>query len=357
MTIRVRFSGTQGSFCLDTEFEFPDRGVTALFGPSGCGKTTILRCMAGLNHLPGGEFSLTDETWQNSRTFVPPHRRALGYVFQEASLFTHLSVKNNLLYGARRCHPDSTNPIDFDELVDLLGIRPLLERSPSRLSGGERQRVAIGRALLSQPKILLMDEPLSALDHNSKQDILPYLEKLHERLSIPVVYVTHAMDEVARLADHIVLLENGRVLGSGNITDTLASIDLNLRQDEDAAVVLPATVVEKDSQWHLARAAFTGGSLWVRDHGLSLDQTIRLRVLARDDSVGLHQIDQVSIQNLLPATVVELADHTDPAVMLLRLDLGGSPLLARLTARSAHELKLHPGQAVWAQIKSVAVLD
>ncbi|WP_428241404.1 molybdenum ABC transporter ATP-binding protein [Gynuella sp.] len=357
MTIQASFSGTQGHFILDAAFEFPGRGVTALFGPSGCGKTTLLRCMAGLNHLPQGRFTIAGEVWQDEQIFLEPYQRSVGYVFQEASLFPHLSVRANLLYGARRCQTTTQHPIDFDELVSLLGILPLLDRSPARLSGGERQRIAIGRALLTQPRILLMDEPLSALDHQSKQDILPYLERLHERLSIPIVYVTHAIEEVARLADHIVLLEQGKVQAAGNITEILSRLDFNIRQDEHAAVVLPATIVEQDKRWHLARAEFSGGSLWVRGHGLQLNQSIRLRVLARDVSIGLQPIDRVSIQNRLPATIMELAVHDDPAVMLLRLDLGGSPLLARLTARSAYELKLEAGQSVWAQIKSVAVLE
>ncbi|AJQ93071.1 molybdenum ABC transporter ATP-binding protein [Gynuella sunshinyii] len=357
MTVQACFSGTQGHFVLDAAFEFPVRGVTALFGPSGCGKTTLLRCMAGLNYLPQGRFTIAGEVWQDEQVFLKPYQRSVGYVFQEASLFPHLSVRENLLYGARRCQTNTPYPIDFDELVSLLGILPLLDRSPARLSGGERQRIAIGRALLTQPRILLMDEPLSALDHQSKQDILPYLERLHERLSIPVVYVTHAIEEVARLADHIVLLEQGKVQAAGNITETLSRLDFNIRQDEHAAVVLPATIVEQDKRWHLARAKFVGGSLWVRGHGLQLNQSIRLRVLARDVSIGLHPIDQVSIQNRLPATITELAVSDDPAVMLLRLNVDGSPLLARLTSRSAHELRLEAGQRIWAQIKSVAVLE
>nr|WP_272213643.1 molybdenum ABC transporter ATP-binding protein [Marinicella sp. W31]MDC2879605.1 molybdenum ABC transporter ATP-binding protein [Marinicella sp. W31] len=232
--ISARFKGRLGAFALDVDLAFPANGVTALFGPSGCGKTSLLRCFAGLNHLERGHLTVDGEVWQDDRTFLPPHRRAIGYVFQHANLFPHLSVRDNLAFGLRRLGRGERDAAKarFDELVVLLGIAHLLERAPRKLSGGERQRVAIGRALLTAPKLLLMDEPLSALDVAAKRDILPYLESLRKTLSIPVLYVTHAPGEVARLADHIAVLESGRVLGSGPLTETLARLDLPIRREE-----------------------------------------------------------------------------------------------------------------------------
>jgi len=339
------------------DFEIRARGVTALFGPSGCGKTTTLRCLAGLDRMAHGSFSVDGEAWQDRRHFLPPHKRAIGYVFQDANLFPHLSVRANLLFGARRAGKNDagTGPA-FDELVELLGLRAMLDRAPSRLSGGERQRVAIGRALLSQPRLLLMDEPLSALDARNKGEILPYLERLVTRLPMPVVYVTHAPDEVARLADHLVVLDNGRVIASGPLTEVTSRLDLPIRDEENAGVILHANIVERDEPWHLARAAIAGGSLWVRDSNLRMGQAVRIRVLARDVSLALEQSEDTSIQNRMPAAVREIAQGDHPAVRLVRLDIGGSPLLSRLTARSVDQLRLAPGKTVWAQIKSVAVI-
>lgn len=360
MTLSAHFAGSQGDFTLDARFSFPAHGVTALFGQSGCGKTTLLRCIAGLNRLDYGRFEIGGEVWQGERTFLAPHKRALGYVFQDANLFAHMSVRANLMYGAKRAARKSdqspAGPVDFDDLVALLGLDHVLERAPVNLSGGERQRVAIGRALLTRPKILLMDEPLSALDHKNKNEIMPYLERLHDTLSIPILYVTHAPDEVARLADHLVVLEKGLVLASGPLTETLARLDLPIRHDDNAGVAIEATIAERDDHWHLARAAFAGGNIWVRDPGLPVGRRVRVRVLARDVSLDMERRDGGSIMNSLPATVTDIAANGHPGVRLVRMDVGGTPLVARLTARSAHELGLEPGKAVWAQIKTVAVL-
>ena len=203
-----RFAGRLGAFQLDAAFSLPARGLTALTGPSGSGKTTLMRCLAGLIRLPGA-LVVEGETWQDPRLFRPPHRRAVGVVFQEASLLPHLSVRGNLLYGARRTGPAS--PTALDEMADLLGLAPLLSRATPNLSGGERQRVALGRALLAQPRLLLMDEPLSNLDAESKAEILPYLERLHRSLAIPVLYITHDPGEIARLADQVLLMRDGRI--------------------------------------------------------------------------------------------------------------------------------------------------
>ncbi len=241
-------------------------------------------------------------------------------------------------------------------MVRLLGIEALLERMPQGLSGGERQRVAIARALLTSPRLLLMDEPLAALDLKRKQEILPYLERLHHELDIPVIYVSHAPDEVARLADHIVVMEAGRSVASGPLIETLARVDLPIHLGEDAGVVLDVMVAERDEVWHLARVEFAGGSLWVRDDGHAVGQPVRVRILARDVSIALEKLAGISIQNCLSATVEEMADDYHPALVLLRLMVGASPLLARLTQRSVARLGLVLGRVVWAQIKAVALI-
>jgi molybdate transport system ATP-binding protein len=356
-SIDARFRIVHDGFSLDVDLQLPGRGVSALFGASGSGKTTCLRAIAGLEHAPGGYLNVNGEVWQDDSRglFVPTHHRQLGYVFQEASLFSHLTIRRNLEYGMRRV-PGGARKVPLQQAVDLLGIAPLLERRPDRLSGGEKQRVAIARALATSPRILLMDEPLAALDLKRKNEILPYLERLHDELDIPVVYVSHAPDEVARLADHLVVLEQGRALASGTLGETLARIDLPIRLGEDAGVVLEGEIAELDAQWHLARVAFAGGSLWVRDSGVPLGRHVRVRILARDISIALDTHTDSSILNVLPATVEQQADDTHPALALVRLNAGGVPLVARITRRSAARLKLHPGQHVWAQIKAVALV-
>ncbi|MBI5937358.1 MAG: molybdenum ABC transporter ATP-binding protein [Betaproteobacteria bacterium] len=353
--IHARFHLDWPGFALDVDLDLPGRGVTALFGPSGSGKTTLLRCIAGLERAPGAYLGFDGEVWQDGDRFVPTHRRPLGYVFQEASLFPHLTVRRNLEYGLKRV-PARERRVPLDHAIDLLGIGHLLERRPERLSGGERQRVGIARALALGPRILLMDEPLAALDLKRKQEILPYLERLHEALEIPILYVTHAPDEVAHLADHLVVMEEGRVLASGPLTETLARIDLPIRLGEDAGVVLDAVVAERDAEWKLACVEFAGGRFWTRDSGAELGRHVRVRVLARDVSLSLEPHGGTSIQNILPGTVAEIGDDSHPALALVRLQIGASPMLARLTKRSAAALGLHPGMNLWVQVKAVALI-
>ncbi|KAF0102986.1 MAG: molybdate transport system ATP-binding protein [bacterium] len=353
--IQARFRLAYPDFTLDVDLDLPGRGVTALFGPSGSGKTTLLRLIAGLARTPDGYLAMKGEVWQDGADFLPTHRRSLGYVFQEASLFPHLSARGNLDYGMKRADA-CLDRAALDHVIDLLGIGDLLGRRPHQLSGGERQRVAIARALAVKPRLLLMDEPLAALDLARKREILPYLERLHDELDIPVLYVSHAPDEVARLADHIVALEAGRVVAQGPLLDTLARVDLPIRLGEDAGVVLDTVVDERDADWHLARVSFAGGSLWVRDGGHAIGHPARVRILARDVSLALNRQEGTSILNTLPAGVVEIAPDVHPAQALVRLDLGGSPLLARVTRRSAAALGLTPGQRLYAQVKAVALV-
>ncbi|ACV37684.1 molybdenum ABC transporter ATP-binding protein [Accumulibacter sp.] len=355
MSIHARFRLPYPAFTLDIDVDLPAGGVTAVFGRSGSGKTTLLRCIAGLEQTLDGSLIVSGETWQDGSYRRPVHQRALGYVFQEARLFPHLSVAANLDFGRRRI-AESERRVSLAQVVELLGIAHLLERRPERLSGGERQRVAIARALATSPRLLLMDEPLAALDQARKQEILPYLERLHDELAIPVLYVSHSPDEVARLADHIVLMEDGRAVAQGPLTETLARVDLPLRLGEDVGVVFSGQVLERNAEWHLARIGFAGGEIWVRDGGAGVGRTVRLRILARDVSIARHRHDDVSIMNLLPATIITHAAEDHPALALLQLQVGGTRLLARLTRHSANRLELAPGQQVWVQIKAVALL-
>lgn len=353
--IHAQFDTQRGNFHLGVDLQLPGRGITALFGPSGCGKTTLLRCISGLDRARG-TLIVNGETWQDKQRFLPVHQRPLAYVFQEASLFPHLCVRRNLEYGYRRV-PAAKRKVGFEQAVEWLGLASFLNRMPSGLSGGERQRVTIARALLTSPRLLLMDEPLSALDQRSKSEILPYLEQLHDSLSIPVLYVTHSADELARLADHVVLLDKGQAVASGPLAETMARLDLPLPREEEAGVVLEATVTTVDRRWHLAQAEFPGGSLWVRDHDFDIGRRIRVRVLAKDVSIALERHDGLSILNLLPATVTDIVDNGHPAAALVRTLVGPTPILSRVTACSAHALALTPGKQVWLQIKSVAVLE
>jgi molybdate transport system ATP-binding protein len=353
--LRLKYSG----FALDVDLQLPGRGVTALYGHSGSGKTTCLRCIAGLERAEEGFVRINDEVWQDSRkgVFVPPHKRALGYVFQEASLFPHLSVQANLEFGLKRI-PRQQRRVELDQATELLGIGHLLDRHPQRLSGGERQRVGIARALLTSPSLLLMDEPLAALDSKRKSEILPYLERLHDELEIPVLYVSHAQDEVARLADHIVLLSDGKALASGPIGETLARLDLPMALGDDAGVVINGTVSAYDEHYQLLTLQLPASQLQMRvAHApLALGKPLRFKIQARDVSLSRQAEEHSSILNRLPVTVTQEIPADNAAHVLVSLDAAGTPLLARITRYSRDQLQLHPGQTLWAQIKAVAVL-
>ena len=357
MGIRVRLRIDRGAFLLDVDLALPQRGISALFGHSGSGKTTILRAIAGLERAPGGYVALGDEVWQDDArgVFVPVHRRALGYVFQEASLFPHLSVRANLEFGRKRV-PARERRFALEPVAALLGIEGLLDRRPDGLSGGERQRVAIARALLASPRLLLMDEPLAALDLRRKLEILPYLERMHEELAIPIVYVSHAPDEVARLADHLVLLDDGTAAASGPLTETLARVDLPPSFADDAGVVL-ATMLAGHEEDALSRLEFAGGALLVGRRREAIGTHLRCRIHARDVSLVLERPQGSSIVNRLPAVVTAVAATDTPGHVLVQLRIGDSPLLARITERSRRELGIAPGLRLWAQIKGVALLN
>ena len=390
--ISARLTLARRDFTLDVSLQLPERGITALFGPSGCGKTTVLRALAGLERA-AGRVALGDDVWQDDATgqWQPTHRRPLGYVIQEAALFPHLDVRANLAYGRQRSGADrrpgngaAAAGFALDQVVDLLGIAPLMARRPATLSGGERQRVAIARALATAPRLLLMDEPLAALDAPRKAEILPYLERLQRSLALPIVYVTHAMEEVARLADHLVLLDAGRVRAAGPLGELLAQLDLPLARQDDAGVVIAATVAEHDRAYGLSRVLFAGGSLWVGETAAAPGEAVRARVLARDVSVTRQAPLQTSVVNVLPVLLETV--QADRSTALLRLRVcdrvgdrvgdglgerlsapfdralgqvaGAAPvwLLARITRRSAEALALQPGDALFAQIKGVALM-
>ena len=355
--IEARFAVSYAGFRLDVDLRLPGRGVTALFGHSGSGKTTLLRCVAGLEPAARGRLVVNGECWQDDARGiqVPTHRRELGYVFQEASLFPHLSVRRNLEFGLRRI-PAAVRRVQLDHAVALLGIEAMLERMPERLSGGERQRVGMARALLTSPRILLMDEPLAALDHKRKQEILPYLERLHDELDIPVLYVSHSPDEVVRLADHVVMLGEGKVMAAGELHATMARLDLPTAFTEDAGVVIDGTVAAHDDHYHLTRLDFAGGAVWVQRQPVALGRRLRFRIHARDVSLADHKVEGTSIVNLIAVTVKEVVGADSPAHVLVGLDAGGTALIARITRRSSAQLGLRPGLRMWAQIKSVALL-
>ncbi len=345
-------------FQLQVDLRLPASGITVLFGTSGSGKTTVLRCVAGLERAQNAKVAIAGEIWQDdsAQVYLPTHRRALGYVFQEASLFEHLDVMGNLRYGLKRVrsvHAEAT----LDAAIELLGIGHLLRRRPDQLSGGERQRVAMARALATSPRLLLLDEPMAALDFARRQEILPWLERLRDELRIPMLYVTHSADELARLADHLVVLERGRVKASGPVADVLSSLEAPVVVGEDAGVLLRGRVQERDSAWALVCVAFPGGQLWLRDAGVPVGQDVRLRVLARDVSLATQEPMNTSIQNHFLAVVDSVAGDAHPSQVLVRLLCDESVLLARITRRAWHMLGLRPGQPVWAQVKSVAIVQ
>lgn len=358
-TIAVRLHRSMSDFTLDVNLSFPLRGISVFFGASGSGKTSVLRSIAGLTEARG-TLRVGGEVWQDDdrRIFVPAHRRSLGYVFQESSLFSHLSVRGNLDYGRQR----AANPLTDRELetaLDLLGIDHLLHRTPDRLSGGERQRVAMARALATRPRVLLMDEPMASLDERRKAELFPYLERLHEEHLVPILYVSHSIQEVARLADHMIVLDGGSAIANGPVDEIMARLDMAHVFGEEEGVVLDARVDGNDDDG-LTRLSVAGGHLLIVRRNEMSGQTVRCRIHARDVSIALARSQETSILNILAATIEALQspDERSPGQVLVRLRLYESPtvILARVSERSVRQLRLSPGMHVFAQIKSVALL-
>ncbi|MEI6708902.1 MAG: molybdenum ABC transporter ATP-binding protein [Methylococcales bacterium] len=355
--IIAQFKLNYGTFSLDVDLRLPSSGITVLFGHSGSGKTTLLRCIAGLQHAPQGFLSINGSIWQDSdhKLFLPTHKRSLGYVFQEANLFAHLTVLDNLAFGLKRIM-QKPNTEKFKQIIELLGIEHLMERMPERLSGGERQRVAIARALVLNPEVLLMDEPLASLDSKRKQEIMPFLTRLHNELNIPVLYVTHSQQEVAQLADYLVVLENGNVQAAGLLSDTFSRVDLPLAQDKQASSVWQVKIIEHETAYHLTRVAFAGGELSLPAINAALGTALRIQIYARDVSITLEVSKVTSILNVLPATITDIVDDED-GQSVVRLQVGSQPLLAHITRKSAQLLALQTGMMVYVQIKGTSILN
>ena len=342
------------SFMLDANFSIPDRGITVVFGPSGSGKTTLLRAIAGLEKSDDGFLKIGDSVWQKGEDFLATHKRQIGYVFQDAALFDHLDVKGNLNFVIKRAIGLKE---DFIESIhNLLEIKTLLNRKTTQLSGGEKQRVAIARALLTNPKILLLDEPLSALDLKRKNEILPYLDSIHNDLEIPILYVTHSQDEMSRLADHLLLIEDGNIVGSGPVNDMLTRFDMPLSHGGDAVSIIEAEVLKRDSEFNLMHLDFLGGQFIVPDNSFPVQTKVRIRVVARDVSLTKSKQVDTSILNIFPAMVQEIVNEGEAQVMV-RLQIKETILLACITRKSSYKLRLEKGSEVFVQVKSVAILS
>ena len=352
--LKVQLNFEHAHFCMQLQLEIPVQGIIFLFGPSGSGKTSLLRAIAGLDCHKNGHITFKGEVWQNVNTHLAPHKRAVGYVFQEASLFSHLTVAQNLDYGWKR-NKARANDISPTQVIDWLGLTPLLNLYNEQLSGGQRQRVAIGRALLSNPQLLLMDEPLAGLDDSGKNEILPYLETLHQKLGIPIIYVSHALEEVLRLADHIVLLDKGQLVGSGPVNQILTDPDLPLAQLNSSCAIIRGKVKGHDDQFHLSQIQLAAGIISLPKQFLAIGHPINIRIQAQDVSLTLNADQDTSINNILPATIIDTYPSQNPAHTFVRLNLNGDILLARITRRSYQHLALQEGMTVFAQIKTVAL--
>jgi len=345
---------TRDPFSLDVNIRMPGTGVTAIFGHSGSGKTSLLRCVAGLETGAIGSVKVGQKIWQNNSCYVPTFKRSIGYVFQESSLFDHLTTEGNLRYARKRAKKRTQGL--SKKIVDVMGIAHLLARYPSELSGGERQRVAIARSLLTEPSLLLLDEPLASLDLARKREILPYLETLKISTQVPILYVSHSVDEVARLADHIVVLEQGQVVAQGPVREVFSKLDAPSALQEDTGVLLTGRYKENDPHWKLDCIALSGGDIWLSEVAAAIGDELRVRILAKDISISLSTEDQSSILNRLHVEVTEIVEITTRSMALIKLKSGDDFLIASITRKSLARLGLRTGMLVWAQIKSVAIV-
>jgi molybdate transport system ATP-binding protein len=352
--LSVALRKRRDGFALDVAFEAPTPGVVAVFGRSGCGKSTTINLIAGLLDPDEGHVRLDDVTFcdTRARTNVPAERRRIGYVFQDSRLFPHYSVAGNLRYGQKRAR-DVRERIGYDEVVALLGLRQLLDRRPHQLSGGERQRVALGRALLSQPRLLLLDEPLASLDAARRDEVLPYFEALRDRLSIPMIYVSHQFEEVLRLATHVVLLDAGKVVAQGSTGQVSLRPELRAIVGAEAVgAVLDGTVETVDEARQLASIRIGRGVVRVDARGVREGMNVRVQLLARDIILATELPRAISVRNALEGVVAELTDDEDDA-KLVRVDIGGDYVLARVTNAAVEALNLQRGSAVWALVKTI----
>jgi molybdate transport system ATP-binding protein len=362
-TLLLQIKMSRSAFKLDVDLQLPGQGITAIFGPSGSGKTTLLRAVAGLEKNQQGRIQIGANVWQDTLQGIdlPTWQRALGYVFQESSLLPHLSVKDNLNFGLKRALNSLGNVQTeaakaLQASIELLGIGSLLQRMPDQLSGGERQRVAIARAIAMQPQLLLMDEPLASLDAARRQEIFPWLAKLRDELKMPMLYVTHSAEEVTRLADYLVVLEQGQVKAQGPVGTVLTQVVNPVVIGEDAGALIAGHIGAVDAEWHLSRIDFEGGCVWMRDVGMPVGKAVRIRILARDVSLATSEPQNTSIQNQLLGTIQSITPDAHPSQVMVNLKCGAEEVMARVTKRAVDELGLHVGQSVWAQVKSVALV-
>ncbi len=358
--IVARFSGSLDSFDLSAEFTLPRKGVTALFGRSGCGKTTVLRCLAGLSQMEQGFLSVKGHVWQDERKFIPIHKRPVGFVFQEASLFAHLSVKDNLVFGQKRTVGNG-QVIELDEIITLLGLEHLLSRSVHKLSGGERQRIAIGRALLSGPELLLMDEPLAGLDKFSKDEIIPYLDRLFKGLDIPVIFVSHDTEEVERLADNMILMDQGKVVAMGPLSEVLSNPTLYIAKGPKTSSVIDVEVAVFSEIDRITEVKFDGGVLQIPGQLGRVGSKHRISIAANDVSLAREKPSETTILNVIPTKVLHIHLLDGGRVNLLLLighqsKKDGAKFLARITQRSLRKFDFSVGQDIYAQIKSVSMV-
>jgi molybdate transport system ATP-binding protein len=356
LSLSVRLAKRRGDFVIDVEFDAPIPGVTALFGRSGCGKSSIINMLAGLLSPDSGRIASSDHVYfdSTSGTSIPAEERRIGYVFQDARLFPHLSVLGNLRYGARRA-PAESGGIDFASTVALLGLEDLLHRRPNRLSGGERQRVAIGRALLAKPRLLLLDEPLAALDVARRNDLLPYLETVRDRMSVPMVYVTHQFDEVLHLATRLVVLDAGKVIAQGDLAQV--SLHPALRSivgAEQIGAVFDGTAMDFDHASGLLRLSIGNGTLRLQTPRVAAGSRLRVQLLARDVIVATSPPQGLSVRNDLAGTITGIA-MDGPGTDLIQINIGGPVILARVTRSATQELRLRAGQKVWALVKAASL--
>ena len=361
--IHLQINIGRSAFQLSLDIQLPGQGITAIFGPSGSGKTTFLRAVAGLEKNPKGRIQIGTNIWQDTKqgVYLPTWQRPLGYVFQESSLLPHLSVTENLNFGLKRALKSANSAQTeankaLQASVELLGIGSLLQRMPNELSGGERQRVAIARAIAMQPQLLLMDEPLASLDAARRQEIFPWLARLRDELKIPMLYVTHSAEEVTRLADHLVVLEQGRVKAQGSVSAVLTQVVNPVVVGGDAGALIAGCIGAVDAQWHLSRVDFDGGCIWMRDAGLPVGKAVRIRILARDVSLATAEPQNTSIQNQLRGSIQSITPDAHPSQVMVVLKCGAEEVLARVTKRAVNELALQVGMPVWAQVKSVALV-
>ncbi len=356
--ISAKLNIVYDDFQLQANLVLPGQGVTVLFGHSGCGKTTCLRAIAGLVRVEQGEVQVNSVQWQSwdGKVFVPTFEREIGYVFQEPSLFPHLNVDQNLIYAEKRTKTQSS-VFQRASILPLLGIDKLLNRYPSQLSGGEKQRVAIARALLTQPKLLLMDEPLSALDHARKQEFLPYLERLQRMWDLPIVYVTHSVQELARLADHVVLFNQGNIIASGSAQQIMSDAQFSHLFGDEMGSVFDTVVKSRCDKYAMTELTCDGVPLFVPGEVAELGERQRCRILASDVGIALDEPVSTTVLNRLPARIIEIETKSiQSGEVLAVLELENQQrLLARITIQSQHELNLHVGKRVWALIKAVAI--